>query len=200
MNSTHYGNRSEADVHAFAAFLETVATNNFLKSKNKRPFIISRSSTMGSNKFGFHWTGDNYANWDFLRGSISDNYHNQMWGYQMVGPDICGFGGNTTEELCARWYQLGALYPFARSHNDIQSIDQEPYALGNTVLKASQAALRLRYSLLKHYFSIFVIKRGLGTIFKPLFYTFPLDNNNFVDDISDSQFMIGPELMAAPIV
>ena len=71
--------------------------NLFLKSKNLRPFIITRSSTLGSNKYGFHWTGDNYANFDFLRGSIADNFLNQMWGFQMVGPDICGFGGNTTE-------------------------------------------------------------------------------------------------------
>ena len=48
--------------------METYATNSFLKSKNLRPFIISRSSTLGSNKYGFHWTGDNYASWDFLKG------------------------------------------------------------------------------------------------------------------------------------
>lgn len=83
-----------------------------------RPFIITRSHTLGSNKYGFHWTGDNYASFEFLKGSIADNFINQMWGFQMVGPDICGFGGNTTEELCSRWYQLATVYPFHRNHND----------------------------------------------------------------------------------
>jgi len=96
LNSTHYNNMKEADVHAYGALLETYATNKFLKSKGRRPFIISRSSAIGSHAYGFHWTGDNYASFDFLRGSIADNFNNQLWGMQMVGPDICGFGGNTT--------------------------------------------------------------------------------------------------------
>ncbi len=79
---------------------------------------------MGSHKYGFHWTGDNTAEFEFLKSSIADNFLNQLWGFQMVGPDICGFGGDTTEELCARWFQLGSLYPFARNHNAYGSVDQ----------------------------------------------------------------------------
>jgi len=86
--------------------------------KNQRPFIITRSTSLGSHKYGFHWTGDNRAEWPYLKGSIADNFNFQLYGIQMVGPDICGFGGNTNEELCSRWFQLAALYPFARNHND----------------------------------------------------------------------------------
>jgi alpha-glucosidase (family GH31 glycosyl hydrolase) len=96
LNATHSGGLLEANVHPYFGFMESEATYYFLLNKGLRPFIITRSSTLGSNKYAFHWTGDNYASFDYLKTSIANNFMFQIWGIQMVGADICGFGGNTT--------------------------------------------------------------------------------------------------------
>ncbi len=53
--------------------------------------------------------------------------------------------------------------------------------MGDTVLSAARASLKFRYSILKYYYTLFVTKKGLGSIFKPLFFAYPGDNNAFFD-------------------
>jgi len=101
-------------------------------------------------------------------------------GIQMVGPDICGFGGDTNEELCARWYQLASVYPFARSHNDYWSIPQEPYSLGMDVMRSAGESLKLRYVFLKQYYSLWMLTKGITPFFSSMAY-YPLAMADITD-------------------
>lgn len=45
-----------------------------------------------------------------------------------------------------------------------------------------------------------MIQKGTGSIFRPLFFEYPEDITLYNDDVCNSQFLIGSEILAAPIV
>jgi len=200
MDVEYYGGLKEYYVHSMYGFLESEVTYNYLKEKTELPFVLSRSTFYGSGKYAFHWNGDNGATWQFLAYSIPGVMNFGLFGIPFVGPDMCGFDYNTTEELCSRWYQVGTLYPFSRNHNIKWGKHHEPYALGPTLLETARVTLNQRYSLLKHYYSLFVAANGTGTIYRPLFFEFPNENGLYGSGYSESQVLIGSSLMVAPVI
>lgn len=87
-----------------------------------------------------------------MRVSIQGVLQFQAFGIPMVGPDTCGFNGNSNEELCNRWMMLSAFYPFYRNHNIQTSISQEPFSW-DSVAEASRLAIGIRYRLLPYFVS-----------------------------------------------
>jgi len=47
---------------------------------------------------------------------------------------------------------------------------------------------------------MFVQQKGTGSIFRPVFFEYPDDMNLYDDDICNSQFLIGSDILAAPIL
>jgi alpha-glucosidase len=146
-------------------FLETLYPNSF-------PFILTRANAPEIGKYAPHWSGDNYGRFSFYKLSISEVLNFNLFEAPMTGADICGFGENTPEILCAKWYQMGSLYPFSRSHSHLDYYRKEPYAMGITLLETTRKSLKFRYSILKYYYSLFMLNKGTGTIFRPLFFEF----------------------------
>ncbi|NXN16898.1 LYAG glucosidase, partial [Indicator maculatus] len=121
-----------------------------------------------------------------------------LFGVPLVGADICGFAGDTSEELCVRWTQLGAFYPFMRNHNDHGARSQEPYAFSPAAQAAMRNALHLRYSLLPFLYTLFHRAHSAGeTVARPLFLEFPKDPNTWT---VDRQLMWGGGLLITPVL
>ena len=121
-----------------------------------------------------------------------------QFGLPLVGADICGFIGETEEELCTRWHQLGAFFPFSRNHNTINARDQDPAALGQEVAAVARAALLTRYTLLPHLYTLFHKHTTEGsTVARPLWHEFPRDNITWR---LDDQFLWGSSLLVCPVV
>lgn len=192
---------NEYDVHNLYSFYEAIATRNALEAArpNKRPFVISRSTSVGQGHFGGHWSGDVLSTWDYLRWSIPSLIEHSMYGFSMMGSDICGFTGNTNVELCARWSTLGAFYTFTRNHNDDRSADQDPVALGPVVVQANKNALSMKYSLVPYLYSLIYRAHLYG---EPAIRAVPFEF--YAEDKEalkvEYQFMWGKGLMISPVV
>ena len=166
-------------------------------SSSKRPFLLTRSTFPGSGQWTATWLGDNLSTFPQMALSIAGVLRYGLAGLPLSGPDICGFIGNATEELCARWMALGSLYPFARNHNSIDAtVDQEPFK-SKLVAHVSRKYLNLRYSLLSFYYTLMHTAHVKGwPIWRPVFF---YDNSSAAHDIDD-QFFIGREFIVSPVL
>jgi len=123
LDATHANGRNQLEMHNLFAMGEVNATHSWFMEKKKRTAIISRSSFAGQGKFGSRWLGDNFSDIQNMALSVPGIMSMNMFAIPVIGADICGFLGDTNPELCARWYKLGAFYPFARNHNVINAVD-----------------------------------------------------------------------------
>lgn len=197
-NALVYNNLSIYNVKPMIAFYQTKTTYEFLDAGlRKRPFILSRSTTLGSGKYAFHWLGDNHSDENDLKDSISGIFSFNIFGIPMTGSDICGYRYNSNKNLCIRWYNLGIFYPFMRNHNRKTSINQFPWSFNNDTsgnydtINMIKKNINFRYSLLKYIYSqMFLISLNeRGSFFKPVMFEFPNDKSSYED--IESKIMFG---------
>ncbi|PNS21638.1 hypothetical protein CAC42_997 [Sphaceloma murrayae] len=198
-NATHAGGAQEYDIHNLFGHSILKATYEALLSvfQGKRPLIIGRSTFAGSGKYAGHWGGDNNSKFYSMFFSISQALSMSLFGIPMFGPDVCGFSGNTDKELCARWMEMGAFFPFYRNHNVLEARSQEPY-VWDDVAVASRRVMAIRYALLPYMYTLMHLASTTGsTVLRALAWEFPNDPSLAA---VDTQFLLGPAILVTPVL
>lgn len=162
----------------------------------RRTLLYSRSSFIGSHRYGGIWLGDNASTWAQLLANIQMMPNVQLCGFLYTGADLCGFSYDTTPDLALRWLEFGLFTPLMRNHATDGSRMQEYYRFAD-MLPALRKMLRLRYALLPYLYSTFM-KAALEdtSYFRPLGFDFPADPD--AREVQD-QLLLGEGVMVAPV-
>ncbi|CAO2648181.1 Nn.00g074480.m01.CDS01 [Neocucurbitaria sp. VM-36] len=200
-NATHNDqyNTTEYEMHNLFGLQISNATYNSLLElfPGRRPFTVGRSVFAGSGKTTSHWGGDNTSTFGSMFLSISQALTMMMSGIQMFGADTCGFARNTDNQLCSRWMELSAFFPFYRNHNVKATIGQEAYHW-SSVSEAARRAIAVRYSMLTYMYTLFYYAHTKGeTVMRALAWEFP--NDETLRE-TYSQFLLGPSILVTPVL
>ncbi|KAK1899567.1 Maltase-glucoamylase intestinal [Dissostichus eleginoides] len=190
------------DVHSLYGYSMVLATEKALQRVfgGNRTLMLTRSSFPGVGKYSGHWLGDNAANWNDIKWAIPGMLEFGLFGVPYIGADICGFFDDTSEELCRRWMQVGAFYPFSRNHNAEGFKPQDPavFGPGSTLLESSKHYLTIRYTLLPYLYTLFYKAHTTGeTVVRPVMHEFFSDSNTWT---VDRQFLWGKHLLITPVL
>jgi alpha-glucosidase len=178
----------------------TKATYDGVRSlkPNERPFVLTRASYAGGQRYSAAWTGDNVSSWEHLEMAVPMMLGLSISGQPFVGSDIGGFVGSPDGELYARWLELGVFSPLMRTHTEWGSKDQEPWSYGPEIEAISKRTIELRYALLPFIYNEMHKASATGIPpMRPLAFEFP-DESRYSNNATE--FMFGDNLLIAPVL
>ncbi|VDN03320.1 unnamed protein product [Thelazia callipaeda] len=211
-DARHFGDWEHRDVHNIYGFYHHSSTfrGHLLRTNNrKRPFVLTRSFFVGSQRTAAVWTGDNTASWEQLRISVPMLLSLSISGIPHVGADVGGFFGNPDEQLLTRWYQVKtgtSLNKYFRNlnfftavtHAHIDTKRREPWLFSNTTTSSIRRAIRTRYSFLPYWYTIFYEHTLTGKPpMRPVWSEFPDDEGSFDEE---REWLLGSGLLVRPVM
>lgn len=166
-----------------------------------RPFVMTRASFAGGQKYAATWSGDNSSTWNHLRQTIPQLLNLGLSGFAMSGADVGGFAGSPQPELLTRWLELAAFQPIDRDHTAKGTAPQEPWENGSPEdLNIRRRYIEERYRLLPYLYTTAeeMSRTGLPMM-RPLFLEFPgsAADGQAVDPTISNEFLLGPDLLVA---
>ena len=185
---------------------------------HKRPFLLTRATSSGGQRYAAIWTGDNLSNWEHLRLANIQCQRASISGFSFVGTDIGGFAGEPDGELMVRWLQLGIFHPLYRVHSmgnhdggaelvddekvrareEWNRLDQEPWSYGEPYTSFGRSAIELRYQLMGYLYTAFWQHINSGApILKSLAFE---DQHDPIGLDREIEFLVGDHLLVCPVL
>ncbi|GJN37578.1 hypothetical protein PR202_gb26551 [Eleusine coracana subsp. coracana] len=185
-------------INALYGFSQAIATHRALQGlQGKRPFILTRSTFVGSGAYAAHWTGITRAP-GRTSGTPSPPCSTSAssacrWSARISA----GSTLRRRRSSANRWIQLGAFYPFSRDHANFASPRQELY-VWESVAKSARNALGMRYRLLPYLYTLNYHAHLTGApVARPVFFSFP----DFTPCYGlSTQFLLGKGVMVSPVL
>ena len=158
------------------------------------PFLFSRASWIGSQRYPAQWGGDPQADWGGLAASIRGGISWGLSGAPFYATDIGGFyADQRDDELYVRWTQAAIFSAHIRLHG-IGA--REPWSYSAEAEAAVTQALKLRYQLLPYLNQVMQASSQTGLPAQRAMVLACPDEKpawGFED-----QFMLGDSLLLAP--
>lgn len=165
-----------------------------------RPFVMTRASYAGGQRYAATWTGDNSATWNHLRQTTPQLLNLGLSGFALAGADVGGFAGSPPPDLLTRWLMLAAFQPIDRDHAAKGTRDHEPWVDGPEQEAIRRRYIEERYRLMPYLYTTAeeMSRTGLP-ITRPLFMEFPhaSPDGSPLDLQASGEFMFGPSLLVA---
>jgi alpha-glucosidase len=168
-----------------------------------RPFVLTRASYAGGQRYAATWTGDNSSTWNHLRMTAPMLKSLGLSGFSFSGADVGGFAGTATPDLLTKWIEIAAFHPIDRDHTEAGTGDQEPWVGGEEHEAIRRRYIEERYRLMPYLYTLAeeAARTGLPMM-RPLFLDYPyathdrhpIDNDPGVD----AEFLLGHDLLIAP--
>jgi len=196
---------THAEIHDLYGMENSRATFEGLRTLDpeSRPFVLTRATFAGGQRYAATWTGDNSSSWNHLRLATPMLENLGLSGFAFVGADVGGYAGTPTPELLTKWLEVAAFQPIERDHTEKGSGDQEPWVGGPEQEAIRRRFIEARYRLMPYLYTLAdeASRTGLPML-RPLFLEFPdatPDRHPIdTDPEAASEFLLGADLLIAP--
>jgi alpha-glucosidase len=161
-----------------------------------RPFVMTRASYAGGQRYAVTWTGDNSSTWDHLRLCVEQLINLGLSGFSYSGCDVGGFVGGASPDLLTRWYEVAAFTPVFRNHAAHDAPHAEPWVDGPEHLAIRRRFIEERYRLMPYLYALAEQNSRTGDpLMRPVFYDYP--DATKLDCDSQMSFTVGRALLVA---